>query len=120
MEEKNFTSMQKRNPPNSKQEVILYRLDGIEQQLSEVKELLVQTALQEQRLTNLESAYKAHEQEKEKIIALQNEVETLRTTIQTMQENKKQSNDKWWQILLMCLSPLASALIVWILSGGLK
>ena len=117
--EKSFVN-QKRTPPNSKQEVILYRLDGIEQQLSEVKELLVQTALQEQRLTNLESAYKAHEQEKEQIIALKNEVETLKTTIQTMQENKKQSNDKWWQILLMCLSPLASALIVWIISGGLK
>lgn len=120
MEEKTFTSMQKRTPPNSKQEVIIWRLDAIDQQLSEVKELLVQTALQEQRLTNLESAYKAHEQEKETIIALQNEVVTLKNSIEEIKTTKKQNNDKWWQILLMCLSPLASALIVWIISGGLK
>lgn len=120
MEEKAFTAIQKRTPPNSKQEVIIWRLDAIDQQLSEVKELLVQTALQEQRLTNLESAYKAHEQEKETIIALQNEVVTLKTALEEIKATKKQTNDKWWQILLMCLSPLASALIVWIISGGLK
>lgn len=105
---------------SSKQELILFRLDSMDKQLAELKTLLAQTASQEQRIVNLERASAVHEQEKEKLIELQRDNDYIKEELKAIKDTKKQSNDKWWQILLMILSPLASALMVWLISGGLK
>lgn len=108
------TTTEKKYPAsNNKNEIILYRLDNIDQQLSDVKTLLVQTSLQDQRIHALEVSAQEQAKDKETLIL-------LKQTVDGILSAQKKSSDKWWQILLMILSPLASALMVWILTGGLK
>lgn len=109
----NPTATNKKYSVQNKNEVILYRLDAIDQQLSEFKTLLIQTSLQEQRIHAIEIKTQEHEKDKETLLLVQK-------TVNDLVASKSKNSDKWWQILLMVLSPFASALIVWILSGGLK
>lgn len=97
----------------SKQEVILFRLDGIEKQLDDMKKLLVQTSLQEEKIQELQKKIEKYEEERATLIALKADVEALKNA-------KKKNDDKWWQIALMLISPFVSALLIWIIGGGLK
>jgi len=48
------------------EDTILYRLDSIDKKLVDLQQLMTQTALQEQRLQNLEISFKEIEKKKDK------------------------------------------------------
>lgn len=102
-----------RTVPTNKTELILYRLDGIDKKLVDLQVLMTQTALQEKRIADLEASVKQYQQRDTDFVLLQNEVRELR-------EQKKNRDAKWWQIALIALSPIISAIIMWLLMGGLQ
>ena len=97
--------------PANKQDLILYRLDTIDKKLVDLQVLVTQTALQEQRIAELEAATRKQSERLEDYALLKNKVETL-------EESKKSANAKWWQIVLMFLSPVITAIVVYALAGG--
>lgn len=97
--------------PTNKTELILYRLDGIDKKLVDLQVLMTQTALQEKRIADLEASVKQYQKRDTDFVLLQNEVQELR-------EQKKNRDAKWWQIALIALSPIISAVIMWLLMGG--
>lgn len=102
---------EQRTVPTNKTELILYRLDGIDKKLVDLQVLMTQTALQEKRIADLEASVKQYQQRDTDFVLLQNEVKELR-------EQKKNRDAKWWQIALIALSPIISAVIMWLLMGG--
>ena len=102
---------EQRAVPTNKTELILYRLDGIDKKLVDLQVLMTQTALQEKRIADLETSVKQYQQRDTDFVLLQNEVRELR-------EQKKSRDAKWWQIALIALSPIISAVIMWLLMGG--
>lgn len=99
--------------PTNKTELILYRLDAIDQKLVDLQVLMTQTALQEKRIADLEAVVKTYQQKETDFALLQSEVKDLR-------EQKKNHEAKWWQIVLIILSPVISAFVTFILMGGLQ
>lgn len=97
--------------PTNKNELILYRLDAIDQKLLDLQVLMTQTALQEQRITELEAAINKQDEKLEDYALLKEKVKDL-------SEAKKNANAKWWQIGLMVLSPVVTAIVVFALAGG--
>ena len=97
--------------PTNKTELILYRLDGIDKKLVDLQVLMTQTALQEKRIADLETSVKQYQKRDTEFVLLQNEVKELR-------EQKKNRDAKWWQIALIALSPIISAIVMWLLMGG--
>lgn len=97
--------------PTNKNELILYRLDSIDQKLVDLQVLMTQTALQEQRITELETAINKQNAKMEDYALLKEKVKDL-------SEAKKSANAKWWQICLMVLSPIVTAIVVFALAGG--
>lgn len=97
--------------PTNKNELILYRLDAIDQKLVDLQVLMTQTALQEQRITELESAINKQNDKIEDYALLKEKVKDL-------SEAKKNTNAKWWQVCLMVLSPVVTAIVVFALAGG--
>lgn len=104
---------EQRAVPTNKTELILYRLDGIDKKLVDLQVLMTQTALQEKRIADLEASVKQYQQRETDFVLLQTEVKELR-------EQKKNRDAKWWQIALIALSPIISAIIMWLLMGGLQ
>lgn len=100
-----------RTPPSNKTELILYRLDGIDKKLVDLQVLMTQTALQEQRIQNLETEVKKREQQEEDIVL-------LKAQVQTLVNQRKERDTKWWQVLLLVLSPIVTAVITFLLLGG--
>lgn len=98
--------------PTNKTELILYRLDAIDQKLVDLQVLMTQTALQEKRIADLEAVVKTYQQKETDFALLQSEVKELR-------EQKKSHEAKWWQIVLIILSPIISAVVIFVLMGGL-
>ena len=113
--DKNEYYTQRSSPPSAKptnkNELILYRLDAIDQKLLDLQVLMTQTALQEQRITELESAINKQDEKLEDYALLKEKVKDL-------SEAKKNANAKWWQIGLMVLSPVVTAIVVFALAGG--
>ena len=99
--------------PTNKTELILYRLDGIDKKLVDLQVLMTQTALQEKRIADLEASVKSYQKRDTDFVLLQNEVKELR-------EQKKNRDAKWWQIALIALSPIISAVVMWLLMGGIQ
>ncbi len=97
--------------PTNKTELILYRLDGIDKKLVDLQVLMTQTALQEKRIADLETDVKQYQQRETDFVLLQNEVKELK-------EQKKSRDAKWWQLVIIALSPIISAVIMWLLMGG--
>lgn len=95
----------------NKNEFLLYRLDNIDKSIAELKEVVTQTALQEQRITTLELSLKAQNAKLE-------DYAILKEKITELTEAKKNTNNRWWQILLLILSPIVSAIVVYALTGG--
>ena len=104
---------EQRTVPTNKTELILYRLDGIDKKLVDLQVLMTQTALQEKRIADLEASVKQYQQRNTDFVLLQNEVKEL-------SEQKKNRDAKWWQIALIALSPIISAVIMWLLMGGIQ
>ena len=102
---------EQRAVPTNKTELILYRLDGIDKKLVDLQVLMTQTALQEKRIADLEVDVKKYQQRETDFVLLQNEVKELK-------EQKKNRDAKWWQIVLIALSPIISAIVMWLLMGG--
>ena len=97
--------------PTNKNELILYRLDAIDQKLVDLQVLMTQTALQEQRITELESAINKYNAKMEDYALLKEKVKDL-------SEAKKNARAKWWQVCLMVFSPVVTAIVVFALAGG--
>lgn len=97
--------------PANKNELILYRLDAIDQKLVDLQVLMTRTALQEQRITELESSIHKYNAKMEDYALLKEKVKDL-------SEAKKNAHAKWWQIGLMALSPVVTAIVVFALAGG--
>lgn len=97
--------------PTNKNELILYRLDAIDQKLVDLQVLMTQTALQEQRITELESAINKQNDKMEDYALLKEKVKDL-------SDAKKNANAKWWQVGLMVLSPIVAAIVTFALAGG--
>lgn len=97
--------------PTNKNELILYRLDAIDQKLLDLQVLMTQTALQEQRITELEDAINKQAEKLEDYALLKEKVKDL-------SDAKKNANAKWWQVCLMVLSPVVTAIVVFALAGG--
>lgn len=97
--------------PTNKTELILYRLDGIDKKLVDLQVLMTQTALQEQRIAALEADAKQKKNDEQKLILLEAEVQSLK-------KEKEESKSKWWQICLIALSPVISAIVMYALMGG--
>ena len=97
--------------PTNKNELILYRLDAIDQKLVDLQVLMTQTALQEQRITELESAINKQNDKIEDYALLKEKVKDL-------SDAKKNANAKWWQVGLMVLSPIVAAIVTFALAGG--
>lgn len=91
----------------NKQELILFRLDAIDKKLVDLQLLMTQTALQEQKIAELEKNIKEF-----------NDYPLLKEKVRELTEAKKNANAKWWQIGLMCLSPIITAIVVFALAGG--
>jgi len=102
---------EQRAVPTNKTELILYRLDGIDKKLVDLQVLMTQTALQEKRIADLEASVKQYQQRETDFALLQNEVKDLK-------DQKKNRDAKWWQIVLIVLSPIISAIVMWLLMGG--
>lgn len=100
-----------RTVPTNKTELILYRLDGIDKKLVDLQVLMTQTALQEKRIADLEVDAKQTKNDEQKLILLEAEVQSLK-------KEKEESRAKWWQICLMALSPVISAIVMYALMGG--
>ena len=100
-----------RKTPTNKQELILYRLDSIDKKLVDLQVLVTQTALQEQRIAELERDSKDNEK-------LKSDVLVMKEAVRELKDQKKSSDAKWWQILIMILSPIVSAVVVYALAGG--
>lgn len=99
--------------PANKNELILYRLDAIDQKLVDLQVLMTRTALQEQRITELESAINTYNTKMEDYALLKEKVKCL-------SEANKNARAKWWQIVVMALNPIVTALVVFALSGGVN
>ena len=97
--------------PTNKNELILYRLDAIDQKLLDLQVLMTQTALQEQRITELEDAINKQAEKLEDYALLKEKVKDL-------SESKKDTNAKWWQVCVMVLSPVVAAIVAFALAGG--
>lgn len=97
--------------PANKQDLILYRLDTIDKKLVDLQVLMTQTALQEQRIADLEATLKEQAKKLEDYALLQEKVREL-------MDAKKNANAKWWQVGLMVLSPIITAIVVFALAGG--
>lgn len=97
--------------PTNKNELILFRLDAIDKKLVDLQVLMTQTALQEQKIAELESAINKQNDKIEDYTLLKEKVKDLT-------EAKKSANAKWWQISLVALSPIISAIVVFALAGG--
>ena len=97
--------------PTNKNELILYRLDAIDQKLLDLQVLMTQTALQEQRITELETAISKQDEKLEDYALLKEKVKEL-------SDAKKNANAKWWQVGLMVLSPIVAAIVTFALAGG--
>ena len=97
--------------PTNKNELILYRLDAIDQKLVDLQVLMTQTALQEQRITELESAINKYNAKMEDYALLKEKVKNL-------SEANKNARAKWWQVCLMVISPVVTAIVVFALAGG--
>ena len=95
----------------NKQELILFRLDAIDKKLVDLQVLMTQTALQEQKIAELESAISKQNDKLEDYTLLKDKVKELT-------DAKKNANAKWWQIGLMFLSPIITAIVVFALAGG--
>lgn len=95
----------------NKQELILFRLDAIDKKLVDLQVLMTQTALQEQKIAELTAAV-AKQNEKLEDYAL------LKDKVRELTESKKNANAKWWQICLMVLSPIITAIVVYAMAGG--
>lgn len=98
--------------PTNKTELILYRLDGIDKKLVDLQVLMTQTALQEQRIAALEADAKQNKADEQKLILLEAEVMALK-------KEKESRSAKWWQIVVIALSPIISAVVMFALMGGL-
>lgn len=113
MGENNFNrSSETRAVPTNKTELILYRLDGIDKKLVDLQVLMTQTALQEQRIAALEADSKQNKADEQKLILLEAEVTALK-------KEKENRSAKWWQIVVIALSPIISAVVMFALMGGL-
>ena len=97
--------------PANKQDLILYRLDTIDKKLVDLQVLMIQTALQEQRIADLEATLKEQAKKLEDYALLQEKVREL-------MDAKKNANAKWWQVGLMVLSPIITAIVVYAMAGG--
>ena len=97
--------------PTNKNELILFRLDAIDKKLVDLQVLMTQTALQEQKIAELESAINKQNDKIEDYALLKEKVKEL-------SEAKKSANAKWWQVCLMVLSPIVTAIVVFALAGG--
>lgn len=97
--------------PANKNELILFRLDAIDKKLVDLQVLMTQTALQEQKISELESAISKQNDKIEDYALLKEKVKEL-------SEAKKSANAKWWQVCLMVLSPIVTAIVVFALAGG--
>ena len=93
--------------PTNKNELILFRLDAIDKKLVDLQVLMTQTALQEQKIAELEKSLKD-----------MSDYSLLREKVKDLTEAKKSANAKWWQISLVALSPIISAIVVFALAGG--
>ena len=114
MDKNEYYSQRNSSPstkPTNKNELILYRLDAIDQKLLDLQVLMTQTALQEQRITELESAINKQDEKLEDYALLKEKVKDL-------SDAKKNANAKWWQVCLMVLSPVVTAVVVFALAGG--
>ena len=107
--DKDYDPQQHRAP--NRNEMIIYRLDNIDKSIAELKEVVTQTALQEQRITTLELSLKAQNAKLE-------DYAILKEKIAELTEAKKNNNNRGWQILLLVLSPIVSAIVVYALAGG--
>lgn len=96
--------------PN-KNELILYRLDSLDKSIAELRELVTQNARQEEKISQLECAMKAQGSKLEEYAVFKEKVSELL-------EDKKTNNTRWWQVLLLILSPIVSAIVVYALAGG--
>lgn len=110
MDEKEFAqhrgTMNNTKPAN-KNELILFRLDAIDKKLVDLQLLVTQTALQEQKIADLEKSMKD-----------MSDYPLLKEKVRELTEAKKNANAKWWQIGLLVLSPIISAIVVFALAGG--
>lgn len=97
--------------PTNKNELILFRLDAIDKKLVDLQVLMTQTALQEQKIAELESAINKQNDKIEDYALLKEKVKEL-------SDAKKSANAKWWQVCLMVLSPIVTAIVVFALAGG--
>lgn len=97
--------------PTNKNELILFRLDAIDKKLVDLQVLVTQTALQEQKIAELESAINKQNDKIEDYALLKEKVKEL-------SDAKKSANAKWWQVCLMVLSPIVTAIVVFALAGG--
>lgn len=97
--------------PTNKNELILFRLDAIDKKLVDLQVLMTQTALQEQKIAELESAINKQNDKIEDYALLKDKVRELL-------DEKKRTNAKWWQVCLMVLSPIVTAIVVFALAGG--
>ena len=93
--------------PANKNELILFRLDAIDKKLVDLQLLVTQTALQEQKIADLEKSMKD-----------MSDYPLLKEKVRELTEAKKNASAKWWQIGLIVLSPIISAIVVFALAGG--
>lgn len=95
------------NKPMNKQELILFRLDAIDKKLVDLQVLMTQTALQEQKIAELEKSLKA-----------MNDYPLLKEKVRDLIDAKKNANAKWWQVGIIALSPIITAIVMFALMGG--
>lgn len=93
--------------PTNKNELILFRLDAIDKKLVDLQLLVTQTALQEQKIADLEKSMKD-----------MSDYPLLKEKVRELSDAKKSANAKWWQIGLMILSPIITAIVVYAMAGG--
>lgn len=91
----------------NKNELILFRLDAIDKKLVDLQVLMTQTALQEQKIADLEKSVKDL-----------SDYPLLKEKVRELTEAKKTANAKWWQIGIVALSPIISAVVAFALAGG--
>ena len=93
--------------PANKQELILFRLDAIDKKLVDLQLLMTQTALQEQKIAELEKSMKDF-----------SDYPLLQEKVRELVDAKKNANAKWWQVGLIALSPVITAVVMFALMGG--
>ena len=97
----------------NKQDLVLYRLDAIDKKLIDLQVIVTQTALQEQRIAHLECTIKEQSQRID-------DYGLLKERINSLTERRRTTDSRWWQIGIIAVSPIISAIVAFIMAGGAR